>query len=1141
MAAYYTTRMTDRNGNYANISYTQGGSPEIQNVVTSDGRRIDFSYLSLAGTDLTRRINTITAQDDTGNRVYQYGYQPVANGYGGYQLTSVTRPGGSQWQYSYFGNFNGSRPGSFLLSGVTYPESGAISYSYGSGTNDYVYFDLVHSEARTTVVKSKTTSDGGYWGFNYSPGAPGRDDTTTVSTPGGQITYTHVSPNSAGAGSLWTVGLLKSKQVGASQTETYTWVPQVISNQRFNRPGAWQTTQFDDNTAAPLLSRKVIIRDGASFSNEYGAFDLYGNPGVVFEAGPNGGSRTTNISYFQNSTLWILNEPMNESVSGGVQIARTFDGVGNMRTLSRDGVTTSYDYFSDGGVSRATYPRGLNHYYWNYKRGIPQNESQPESVNLSRSVSDSGNVLTEVNGRSNATAYNYDGLNRLTAIYPPRGNPTFISYGYASKSATRGGLNETTVYDGFRRPQSITLGGVARQYAHDALGRTTFVSDPASSSGTSYQYDILGRVSYVTNADGTNRAISFPAGAKQVRDERGYSTTYSFRSYGDPGEQFLIAVAAPDPSTSVNLQRNPQNRVTQVSQGGFTRQYGYDGRGFLTSVINPETGSTIYGRDDANNMVSKSVGNSGTTTYTYDGQNRLAGVSYPGGTPGVTKTYTQTNKLESVSSVVATRNYNYDANENLAGEYLNHDGFAFQLTYGYNGNDQLSSLTYPRSARVVNYGPDSLGRPTQASGFVNGVSYWPSGQIYEIVYANGTYSRYGQNNRLWPSYFLTANSSTSWVNSSYGYDGLGNLNSISDSADTSYNRTLGYDPVNRLTSASGPWGSGAISYDGAGNIRSQSFGGGSLSYGYDSTNRLNSVSGVRNLTFAYDSYGDVIGDGTREFRYDGAPNMSCANCSDANSSVQYQYDGLNQRVSVLKAAVKTYEFYGLNGNLLAEFTPSLSNRLTEHVYLGRQRIASVGAAVATITLPAQSMTVVAGQTIALDATVGGGSSPTGTVTFSDGATSLGTFPVVGGHATLTTTLQSLGVHTIVASYSGDTGNFGSSTSVTVTVLSATTITGPAGGTGFTAIAGKPTTLAATINGNSPTGTVSFYDGSTLLGTATLMSGTASLTTTISTAGTHTITMVYSGDGNNAASTATATLFAALPIEQFVPILQLLLD
>ena len=1141
--AYYTTKITDRNGNYATVAYTQSGSPEVSSVTTgpSDVRRIDFSYLTLTGSESTRRINTITSRDGTGDHVFTYGYQAVAGNFGGFQLTSVTRPDGTQWQYRYLGNLNATVPGGFQLNGVTYPEGGTISYGYGSSSSDYVYFDSIsNAQSRSAVVKTKTTSDGGSWSFSYSPGAIGSYDTTTVNTPSGTVTYKHVGPNYASSGSLWMVGLLMQKQIGSTQSETYSWTPQVVSSQQFKRPGAWQATRFDSNTNAPMLSSKTVVRDGVSHTTTFSGFDSYGNPSSVVESGPNGGSRTTGLTYYQNTSLWILKQVKNQNVSGGVQVTRNVDGVGNLLNVTQDGVTTSYSHLSDGSVSQAIFPRGLTHNYSNYKRGIPQTENQPEGVSLSRTVSDSGNVLSETNGRGYTTSYNYDGLNRVTRIAPPQGNVTTISYGSASKSATCGSLSESTQYDGFGRPSSVTLAGITRTYGHDTLGRTTFVSNPSSSIGTSYQYDILDRVTFVTNADSTNRAISFGAASKSVRDERGFSTTYNFRAYGDPGQQFLMSITnASNSSANVALARNTRDLVTSVSQGGFGRTYGYDGRGYLTQVINPETGTTTYGRDDANNMVSRTVGTSGTTTFGYDGQNRLTSESYPGATPSVTKTYTNTHKLSTVTSSVAARTYGYDSNDNLTSESLTIDGLGFGLTYGYNGNDQLSSLTYPRSNRVVSYSPDALGRPTIVSGFVSSVGYWVSGQISHITYANGTISTYGQNSRLWPSYFQTTKGATGYLSSSYGYDGLGNLNSITDSVDGNYNRALGYDALNRLSSATGPWGSGTLTYDGAGNLQTQTFGSSSLSYTYSGGNQLSSVSGSRTATYSYDAYGNVVGTGSKTFNYDGAPNMTCANCSDATSA-QYQYDGLNQRVSTLKAGVKTYEFYGFNGSLLTELTPGLSNRLAEYIYLGGKRVATVGPAPTTISLPAQSLTAVAGQAVTFMATIGGGASPTGAVSFYDGSTLLGTISVVSGKASLTTTFQTLGAHTFNATYGGDGANFGSSTTATVTVLSSTTITGPAGGPGWTAVAGKSTTLSATVNGNSPTGTMSFYDGSTLLGTANLVSGTGSISATISTVGTHTITIVYSGDANNAASTATVTLNATLPPEQWIPILQLLL-
>jgi len=64
---------------------------------------------------------------------------------------------------------------------------------------------------------------------------------------------------------------------------------------------------------------------------------------------------------------------------------------------------------------------------------------------------------------------------------------------------------------------------------------------------------------------------------------------------------------------------------------------------------------------------------------------------------------------------------------------------------------------------------------------------------------------------------------------------------------------------------------------------------------------------------------------------------------------------------------------------------------------------------------------------------GSGGTPTGTVTFKDGSSTLGTGTLVSGAATFTISTLTMGAHTISASYAGD-ANFGSSTSPTFTQL-----------------------------------------------------------------------------------------------------------
>lgn len=948
LAALYTTKITDRNNNFASIFYSNSNTPEISYITTSDGRRIDFTYFSLTTGESTRRISTITSQDSTGDRIYSYNYQSIPDVYGRFNLISVTRPDGTQWKYRYLGNTN-SIPGSYLLNELTYPEGGTINYGYGTTSNDYIYFDTISNAlSRATVVKTKSTSDGGNWTFSYVPGGSSVYDTTTINSPSGIVIYRHVGPNFASSGTLWMVGLLMEKRIGTTQVETYTWSPQTISYQRYKRPGAWLATRFDGTTDAPLLTSRSILRDGANYSFNFSSFDAYGNPKIISESGPNGGSRTTTLSYFYNTTRWIIRQTQNETVAGVRSIIRNFDLVGNLLSEISDGVGTSYTRSPTGDINTITRPRGLVSNYSSYYRGIPQNESHPEGVFISRTVTDSGNVGFEKNGENQTTSYQYDGLNRLKNISTPRGNITAINYTSNNKIATRGPLVQNTTLDGFSRAINVATGGQSVVSRYDSLGRKTFGSIVGFPTvGHTFQYDVLNRITRIThNSDASYRTFTYSVASGiprlAVRDERGFITTHSYRAYGDPDKPLVMSIAAPVTAANVSITRNGRGLVTSATQAGITRQFSYDARYYMISAVHPEMGTTVYGRDDAGNMTSKRVGTSGTTTYEYDGRNRPWRVTSPNGAPStVVNTYSRTDKLRTVTNAVAVRTYGYDANQNLTSESLVADGLTLASTYNYNTNDQLSSIVYPVLGRTVQFNPNVLGRPTSVvapAGSMLNVTFWPNGQINNIAFAGGSKVTYGQNAREWlNSVTVKTADNVSRVASTLSFDVAGNVNAINDSVDASYNRAMAFDAIHRLTTVNGPWGNGSVSYNGAGNISTYTLGTNSRTFAYDGSNRLSSVTSTVSGTtsYGYDAYGNTLPAGAG-YAYDNAGNLTTGGSGRTNS-----YDGTNTRVKTVNGNVITYEFRSAHGLLLAEWRKQAGSldTLKEHIHLAGKAVA----------------------------------------------------------------------------------------------------------------------------------------------------------------------------------------------------------
>ncbi len=173
---------------------------------------------------------------------------------------------------------------------------------------------------------------------------------------------------------------------------------------------------------------------------------------------------------------------------------------------------------------------------------------------------------------------------------------------------------------------------------------------------------------------------------------------------------------------------------------------------------------------------------------------------------------------------------------------------------------------------------------------------------------------------------------------------------------------------------------------------------------------------------------------------------------------------------------------------------------------------------------------VTGQPITLTATVApssGTGTPTGTVTFESGSTTLGTGTLNGsGVATLSTTKLNAGTNSLSAVYNGST-TYAVSTSAAVSVAvaqaSTTTTLVSSANPGLT---GSAVTFTATVTPVSPgtgtpIGSVTFFNGTNQLGTANLAEGVGSYTTTSLPTGASSITAVYSGDANYKTSTSAA--------------------
>ena len=186
---------------------------------------------------------------------------------------------------------------------------------------------------------------------------------------------------------------------------------------------------------------------------------------------------------------------------------------------------------------------------------------------------------------------------------------------------------------------------------------------------------------------------------------------------------------------------------------------------------------------------------------------------------------------------------------------------------------------------------------------------------------------------------------------------------------------------------------------------------------------------------------------------------------------------------------------------------------------------TVNLAQPTLTLSGPTNAVDVGTTVTLTGNlIGPGITPTGTLTFSDGASVIASEPVTptGGFSFSTTSLA-LGTHTLSVAYSGDSDNSSAvSSTIAITVQQAPTAAALSSSVNPGTF-GQPLTFTVTIVSSTPgmTGSITFMDGGTPINSVALeANGTATLTTSLA-FGVHSITAVYNGDGQHAASTSAA--------------------
>jgi len=982
---YQTNEITNRYANYA-----------ISRMSAPDGREINFNYVDAGGlATLTARLSSIDASvQGLPSKAWGYSHEllGIESPYNLNLLTAVTRPDGSTWTFDYWSLANHNVSIGFdsfqfagLLRQVTYPYSngGSICYQYNfvNQIDGLVQLTGNMSLARKTLggpcpnSNLDMTSRGVSWDYTYDRYIGNQFDRTNISLPNGNrieydyIGFASIYPNING--NIWRIGLQAEKRVygattGLLEVTQSDWIGRNISDEFIDLAAGVYVGQ-DFNIFAPQIAEQRVYRGpstGNAYTTTYSNYDEFGNPQLITETGANRSNqivtRNTTNTYQHNTDQWILGLNNSSTLQNIGTTTRAYDLTnGDLDSETAYGITTNYTYFPDGEVNTVTDARNRRTTFTNYRRGIPQNEAKPEIVNISRVVSDYGTIESERNGRGFTTNYTYDGLNRVNGITLPRvgSEPVTVDWNNSttnSRIVTRGNYQNIKRLDGYGRVVEDTHTNLLNNetitvtYRYDEFDRKTFQSYPNSTEGTRYEYDQLNRVTRIIHADNTDILYTyFPENRVDISDENRNITTYYYRAYGDPSQSTLEGIVSPENITTT-IDRDEDGQPNYIWQGvtngqGFARTYTYNAQRLLETETNPESGTTTYGYDAVGNLVTEYIRAGDIKRYNYDGLNRLRGLARNSNyqIPGVTYNYDRNSNVTSITTISAgayttssTKRIFYDENDNVDYFTVGIDNNSYQVNYDYDSLDNLNILTYP-SGQQVTYAPDVFGRPTQALPFVNSTYYYPSGQLDQIAYANGVVTDFTLDNRLRIENITTLGV-TPIGDLTYSYDSANNVESILNALEPQYNRTMGYDDVNRLTTANGVWGAGSFTYDNIGNLTSRTINGTLTTFDID---------GLRPVG-TYDYRGNKRDFGTFSGTYDRLNQLTSANGPAIHSTprLYFDYDGEGARIKKIvrdtnSNILRETRFVYDGNNLLGAYTRGTQFG-HEHYYLGSKRVAS---------------------------------------------------------------------------------------------------------------------------------------------------------------------------------------------------------
>lgn len=871
---------TFRNG--YTLSYVYDNSNRLDQIMDSYGRGITITWSDYAHAIV--QVSTIsTSSTDTVNYVYSGG-----------NLSSATFNTTEAVSYGY--------DSSGRLVGIT----DALGKTY----SQYGYNGSGQANMSSAVVGGVVTNevDVAYGSNTVSVSENGATSVYTTAKDGTAMRTRIASATLGGTASSYSLvydaqGRPTGSSVGAL-TESYTVDP-VTFLPLTKHCADGGTVTFTWDTANRLLTK--VVEPSAR------------------------GSRTINMAYDANGNL--LTRQVVGAVGGTRQWSYTYSTFGKVLTATDpSGAVTSYTYYSDtdslperrGQIQSVTNAVGHVVTIAAYDtRANPTSVYDENNVQTTMAYDARGRLLSKSRA-GQSISYGYDLQGQVVSTSYSNGYSLTMGYDDAHRMvsvADSNGESKTFGYDGYgnRIQDSIKSGSnlvlqLNRTYTSLRQTKSQWMATPSEAIGASY--DTNGRKTGAT--DGLNRASS-----------------YSYSNLG-------ATTGYTELDMSGAFTRDADSNMTGYSSGRYVPGTTYAWNDFkeMTATTSPDSGAQTIANDPAARTTTRVDAAGATHVITKDPIGRIVSSfhSSTAGTMTETLAYDTNGKgyLASATDNASTQTWTWNGFGQPLSKAQSAFGTNLSLTYGYDGQGQLTSIIYP-SGMNVGYGWTG-GRiasvTVNGAAYISNIAYFPltNTPVSWTWAAGGSYSKSIDANGK-----VTGVSDSGVVAQTMSFDGAFRLTGL---ADTGLSVVPTYSTGDQLASINVNSQTQTFTFDPNWNRASKKYFNGSneqVSVPYQGNyigyTRLN---GGAMLSYAYDSRGNVTNNGRGVFVYDQRGNLSQSTVGTTVGS--YAYNAFNQRVKKTVGANTTIFIYDESSNLAGEYNGS-GAMLSEHIYLGSLPIA----------------------------------------------------------------------------------------------------------------------------------------------------------------------------------------------------------